>query len=120
MPIIYNREIADMERCIIGLVLKWKLCHTTPFELIHALVTKLEEINVVCREMGDRIKIKAVQISELLLICIFSSKTLAYGTLDNHSILSIALASLYGAMEILGMNSLKHYLDEYTNTENRV
>jgi hypothetical protein len=47
-------------------------------------------------------------------------KIIAYDTLNKHSILSIALASLYGAMEILNMKSLKHCLDECTSTKARV
>jgi len=109
--------MAEMEECVLRVVLKWKLCYKTPFDYIHALASKLRTTNAQFYKVADIVIKKAIQISELLLICIPWYKSIAYDTLDKHSVLSIALASLYGAMEILNVKNWTHCMNEYGSIE---
>lgn len=119
-PIHYNKQTAEMEQFVLKSILQWKLCYTTPYELIQALIHKLRHNNTHFHKVSDLISIKATQISELLLICKLYSKEIAYSTLDNHSVLSIAIASLYGAIKILDMKDWVPCLEEYINDGIRV
>lgn len=114
-PIHYNKQTAEIERFILKSILQWKLCYTTPYEVIQALIYKLQHNNTQFHKVADLISLKAIQIAELLLICNLHSKEIAYNTLDNHSVLSIAIASLYGAMEVLNVKDPVTYLEECFN-----
>lgn len=70
ISINYSKRIAETEKHILEVVLNWKLCYTTPFDYIHILAYKFQAINPQFHKVAEIIVRKAVQISELLLICI--------------------------------------------------
>eukprot|EP00826_Nyctotherus_ovalis_P053673 TRINITY_DN7000_c0_g1_i11.p1 TRINITY_DN7000_c0_g1~~TRINITY_DN7000_c0_g1_i11.p1 ORF type:complete len:165 (+),score=44.30 TRINITY_DN7000_c0_g1_i11:611-1105(+) len=100
-----------MEEYVLSFALNWKLIYTTPFDVIQTLVHKVSFGNSKSREDMKIIGKKAIQISELLLIW--------HNTLDSHSVLSIALASLRSALQLLNAESLLHHVDEFINEENK-
>lgn len=93
---VYTSEIADLEKYLLGFILKWRLEYTTPFEYIQLLTHHLYNNENTIIE-------KAVQISELLLICIFIHHYIAYDILNNYSPYSIALASISAAVQLGGL-----------------
>lgn len=109
-----------MEEYLLNIVLSWKLSYVTPFDIIQTLSYKISLSNSQYKKNIDIIIKKAVQISELLLICTFLFVVIVYDTLNNYSILSIALASLYGSLQILGIDELFICIDEFAPKKNQV
>lgn len=108
-----------MEEYVLGFVLNWKLIYTTPFDVIQTLVHKVSLRTSKSREDMRTIGRKAVQISELLLICTIAI-SVGRNTLDSHCMLSIALASLRSALQLLNAESLLHCVDQFVTEENKV
>jgi hypothetical protein len=120
LPALYNKELYEMEMYLLGFILNWRLIYNTPFDFIQSLANKMSEENGEFKNNADGIAKKAIQISELLLICNFTLNSIAYNTINNYSIFSIALVSLCGAIQVLNKESLLYCVDKFINKENKV
>jgi hypothetical protein len=97
--ISYTEELAELEKYVLNQVLQWKLSYCTPFDYIQLIVDHLytnKEINLILS--------KAVQVSELLLICILCLIVLANEMLKSYTPYCIALASLFTAVKLERLN----------------
>lgn len=93
----YTPEISELEKYLLGFILKWKLSYATPFDYIEVLGYHALK-NIKSRIIID----KATQISELFLLCMRTHKLVAYDSLNEHSPYCIALASVYAALKLEG------------------
>ncbi len=67
----YTPEDNELEQYLLGLVLKWKLAYSTPFDFIQVVIQDIKMAEPTFGRSADIISSKAVQITELLLICMF-------------------------------------------------
>jgi len=91
----YTKESAELERYVLNHLLEWKLAYSTPLDYIQAIIHHLYT-NVEAKIT----LLKAIQISELLLICIVHLIVLANDVLKSYSPYCIALASVITAVRL--------------------
>jgi len=91
----YTKELAEIEGYVLNDLLQWKLAYSTPLDYIQAIIHHLYanvEPNITL--------LKAIQVSELLLICIIRLIVLANNVLKSYSPYCIALASVVTAVRL--------------------
>lgn len=65
-------DVAEMELYFLTFVFSWELSYETPYDFIKILTQKISQEQPQFGKNAAIIETKALQISELLLICIFA------------------------------------------------
>lgn len=97
----YSKEIVELEKYLLNMVLEWELSFATPSDYIQVIIHAVREENALFNADAEDIRKRALQISDLLLMCKYPIIVIAYDTISTNTITSISFASLYAALYIV-------------------